>query len=293
MRPISIFIMKKLITFLSLSLILVGCIGEPKDSFPQTFKIKSPIQRGDIHIRISDATWQIFEDIQEIEPLFIEYDPTWKDGNVSKNVSAQFQYRPCDFNIGIVIYNVDISEMILAHEILHAKLIVQGHPFFYRVAFPANKIIANLENEIQHIQIYKTLSNMGFNSDSSRIKNWKKGTKIMHYEINKIPANTQQYVLNVIGASSTLGGLLRGINISEIRSRIPRIFSGGIDLGVQIFEESKKYDLTDKEEDFKFHLRVASLLKLTYQDTVVGKLDFEIRKRFYYDPLNGRLLSVR
>ena len=134
---------------------------------------------------------------------------------------------------------------------------------------------------------------MGFTSDFSDIKNWKKGTEMMHYEINKIPANAPQYALNVIGASSTLGGLLRGIDISEIRKRIPQILSGGIDLGAQIFEEANKYDLTDKEENFKFHLRVASLLKLTSQDAVVGKLDFKIRKRFYYDPLNGRLLSER
>ncbi len=134
---------------------------------------------------------------------------------------------------------------------------------------------------------------MGFTSDSKDQKNWKKGIEIMHSEITKIPTNAPQYTLNVIGATSTLGGLLRGIDIGEIRKRMPQEFCGGIDLGVQIFEEVNQYDLTNIEENFKFHIWVASLLKLTSHDTVIGKLDFHNRKRLYYDPIDGRLLTEK
>ena len=79
--------------------------------------------------------------------MTIEFDPTRRNGRVSENVLTHFSFNPSKFEIGIIIYEKNITEDILAHEALHAQKLVHGHPFFIPgVAFLRNpKLIANLE----------------------------------------------------------------------------------------------------------------------------------------------------
>ena len=47
--------------------------------------------------------------------------------------------------------------------------------------------------------------------------------------------------------------------------------------------------VSEKEENFKARIFVATALGLTVRDTLIGELDFRQRKRFYYDPNDGSL----
>ena len=100
-------------------------------------------------------------------------DLSHKKGTVSRNVRAQFGVVPSTFGIHITIYDENIDEETLAHEALHAYLMVEGFPFFYRRNFPEIKTISSLDNSIQHLYIFQVLENMGYSPRFSARRSWK------------------------------------------------------------------------------------------------------------------------
>ena len=272
---------------------VVGARNEINGVDNQPSEAPRRLKRDDLPIPVSDETWKVFEDIQKIHNMTIEFDPTWRNGKVSRNVLAQFSVNPSRFRIGIIIYCKNVTEDILAHEALHAQRIVRGHPFFLPVAFPERKTIQNLENEIQHFHIYELLTKMGFKSRQKDQERWRNGITILKTQIHKIPLQAPPYVLSVIGATNTLGGLVRGMDIRKIKKELPISLLPGISKGVQIYEELGRHDLSDSKENFKVRLSVASILGLTARDAVIERIDFLNRKRFLYDPISGNLLQVK
>ena len=271
-----------------------GCIYSAKEcnSYQEPIPKTTKLKRNDLPINVSDSIWQIFEDVQNVEHLEIQYDYSRKNGTVSENVSAQYSVLPSEYKHGIVLYTTQITERELAHEGLHSKMVVLGYPFFYRVKFPVHKSIANLENEIQHYLIYMELIELGITSKERDISSWRTGIEIMGTEIGKLPARVPDYVLNVMGATWTIGGLNRGISRDEISEKLPQRLSGGFSLGEQIYNRLREVNLLQFDENFQLHLWIASLLNLTADDLVIGTIDFQERNRKYYHPIDGRLLSI-
>lgn len=251
------------------------------------------MNRDDLPIAVSEQTWQIFEDVQKIQELFLEFDLERREGTVSENVLAQFSVLPSEFKIGITIYTKNITEEILTHEVLHARRIIQGYPFFYRVSFPETKTMSNLSNDIEHISVYETLEKMGFDPRPESLKEWKKGIEILRTNLDRIPQDAPSHVLDVIGASCTFGGLIRNLDIKEIEKIIPKRIKKGVSSGLKIHDELSKYNLSNKEDNFNALISVACILKLTLKDVVIGKLDFESRRRLYYNPNDGSLVDIK
>lgn len=247
------------------------------------------LNREDLPVKVSDKTWNIFEDIQEIQNLAIEFDPNRKNGTVSENVRAQYLLLPSKLQIGIVFYDKNITEEVLAHEALHVLYICQGHPFFYRNAFRITKAIENMESSIQHIHVYKILEMMGFNPKPEAQNNYLRGIEIFRKSLHKIPQHVREYELITLGAEFTLRGLVNGVDLPYIKENIPPRIKGGLTKGIEIYKELNKYNFSEKEENFKARIFVATALGLTVRDTLIGELDFRQRKRFYYDPNDGSL----
>ncbi len=284
------------ISFVYLCFVLsspIGCTESKSKTAQETLLKPNKIERESLPIKIEDSTWQIFEDVQSVEYLEIEYDYTRKNGSVSENVSAQYWVLPSEYRHGISIYTKNVEESVLIHEALHAKLMVLGYPFFYRVRFPEHKSIANLENEIQHFIISKAMSTIGVDSKKNDIASWITGAKIMDLEISKIPSSAPKYVLNLMGATSTLAGLNRGITNEEILGRLPQRLQGGFPLGVNIYNKLLETKMLDMEDNFRFHIWLALVLDLSSKDTVIGRIDFKNRNRKFYDPRDGKLLEIK
>ncbi len=246
--------------------------------------------RENLPVPVSDQTWKVFEEIQKVQSLTLEFDPNRKDGTVSDNVRAQYFVLPSKLKIGIVLYDKNVTEEVLAHEALHVLYICQGYPFFYRNVFRITKTIENIENSIQHIHIYKALEEMGFDPKPEARKNWIEGLEVFRKSLNKISQHANEYELNTLGAELTFTGLVSGIELQDIRVNIPPRIKGGLTSGVEIYNELKKYNLSEKEDNFKARIFVASTLGLTAKDTVIGALDFRNRIRFYFDPNDRSLL---
>jgi hypothetical protein len=248
------------------------------------------LSRENLPVRVSDRTWKVFEEIQKVQNLTLEFDFSRKNGTISDNVRAQYLLQPSRLKIGIVLYDKDVTEEVLAHEALHVLYICQGYPFFYRNVFRITKTIENIENSIQHMHIYKVLEEMGFNPRPEARKNWIEGLAVFQGSLQKIPQRADEYELRALGAEFTFSGLVNGIDLQEIRENIPPRIKGGLTSGVEIYNELKKYNLSEKEDNFKARIFVASTLGLTAKDTVIGELDFRNRIRSYFDPNDGSLL---
>lgn len=275
---------------------LYGCTNGSDNKYNSNRELYLSVQkinRRDLPVEVSDSTWKLFKEIQCIKPLVIEYDSTRNNGKVSNNVSAQYWLLPSNYKHGINIYTTEIDENDLMHEALHAKLMVIGYPFFYRVRFPEHKTIANIENEIQHYVIYNKMRKLGFAIRTEDVTDWKNGINILVSQMEKIPSNAPEYVLNVMGAAATLGGLNRGISLIEISERLPSRVKSGLDLGVKIYSNIKETNIDNTTDIFQLHTVIASLLELSSKDLVICVIDFKNNNRKYYDPLSGRLLTVK
>lgn len=255
---------------------------------------KMKLNRQDLPIEVSNEIWGIFEKVQEINPISIEIDPSRQNNTVSKNVLAQFGGIPSQFEIYITIYVKDqISQDLLAHEILHAYLIVNGFPFFYRNNFPEIKTINNLENLLQHVYVFQNLEEMGFEPQKSAQESWEEGVEILKNTVSEIPDDAPTYAINTIGAMWTLEGLMAGINITDIKSKLPARFHKTIPIGGKLLEELQKYDLSKQDDSFQAHLKIAKILGLTDRDAFIGILDFKEHKRSYYSINTGNLLITK
>ena len=195
--------------------------------------------------------------------------------------------------MGIVIYDADITEETLAHEALHALKVLQGYPMFVPRGFPERKTIINLDNEIQHFDIFARLEKMGFQTKANYQERWKQGIDNLKASMHIIPPDAPEYALDAVGAANTLGGLASGLELEEIKAILPTRIWGGVDKAVKIHEVSRKYDLTNNDHNFVLHLRIASILELTREDVISGIMHFENRKRSFYDPVSGKLLYTK
>jgi hypothetical protein len=283
---------------LSLPIIFGACNGtEPATSrtkeTSRALEEAPKLTRTDLPIPVSDSTWLLFEQILEIENIAIDFDPTWQNGNVSRNVSSQFWFTPAKYKMGIVIYDRNISEETLAHEALHALKVLQGYPMFVPRGFPERKTIINLDNELQHFDIFERLEKMGFHARTAYRKRWREGIEYLNASMHIIPPDAPRYTLDVVGAANTLGGIASGMDIEEIRTILPTRLLGGVDKAVKIHEVSRKYDLTNNNHNFELHLRIASILELTREDVIIGIMNFENRNRSFYDPVSGKLLYTK
>ena len=232
---------------------------------------------------ISEETWQIIEDVQEINPITITYDPTRFGGKFSDNITASFGTK-VNFETHIFIYTTKIKEESLAHEALHAKRQVNAYPSFYQSGnFP---VISQLENSIEHLYIFQELESMGF---KPRIQDrWRKTMEISNtQDLTDFP----QEVIDTAAAAFVLDGLMYGVDMKEIKEKIHPMLRSSIDKGLRIYEELKKYDLSDKEKVFEAKLKVASMLGLTKNEIAILKMDFTEHKKHYYNPITGELLG--
>ena len=237
---------------------------------------------------IGEETWQIIEDIQDINPITIKYDPTRFNGELSENIMASFAVNYKNFETYILIYSPDITEQSLAHEALHAKMMVNSYPNFHQSGnFP---VIDALDNSIQHLYIFQFLESMGLKPRIKGKQGWRKGIELLNTREDL--ADASQKVIDTAAATWTLDGLMYGVNIEEIKQIIHPGLRRSIDKGVQIYGGLREYDLSDKEEAFEARLRVASILGLTKHRIVILKMDFKEHKKYYYDPINGELLRT-
>ncbi|MDA2930753.1 hypothetical protein MYX84_12555 [Acidobacteria bacterium AH-259-O06] len=247
------------------------------------------MKRDALPIKVSDQVWNLIEEIQVIEPLQLKIDLTRRNGKVSPNVAAQFRFHSSTFEIRILLYEQNLSEEILAHEVLHAwKLVVGGHPRFYRNRFFETKTIDNLEGPIQHQHIFQVLEKMGFDPIPGAKEDWERGIKILLKESEKIPLDRSQRELTVMGATYALGGLVAGLDSEQVRQAIPPRLRQGVDKAVEIHKELSKADLTTMQENFRIRRRIASILDLTISDAVIRRFDFKVRSSYAYDPVSGQ-----
>lgn len=267
----------------------VGCRRMRNDSTGDNEKL----QRDELPIKVSDETWKVFQEIIKIQNIEIEFDPTWRNSTVSKNVKAQFWVLPSEFKIGINIYDKNITEETLIHEALHAKYCVNGYPCLFLNKFPVKKEISNLSNSIDHIEIFNYLENIGFNPRKDAQQEWTNSIKLLDESINRFPPNASLHVLKIMGAINTFDALVKGVNEEVIKENLHHRIIDGFDLGINIFNEIQQYDLSKIDEKFDAFIRICSILGLTKNNVVIGKLDFYNRKRSYFDPNIGLLLEAK
>ena len=267
------------------ALLILILVGFSLTSLADCFGQKQMLKRADLPITVSDQVWNLIEQVQAIEPLQLQIDHTRRDGQVSANVDAQFGFNPRTLEIGIWLYGQELSEHLLAHEVLHAwRLVVQGYPKFYLKNL---KFIGNLDNTIEHQHIFQALEAMGFEAIAEAREDWEHGVLVMNELGDRMTAGKSTRELIILGAITALDPLMVGLSPDKVRQDMLPKLRQGVDKAVEINEELRKADLTDMEENFRVRQRIASILGLTAQDAVIMKFDFKVRGTYSYDPVSG------
>jgi len=247
---------------------------------------KQMLKRADLPIAVRDEVWNLIEQVQAIEPLQLKIDPTRRDGTVTPNVDAQFWFNPRTLEIGILLYEPEPSEHLLAHEVLHAwRTVVQGFPRVYPKDL---QFLAMLDNSIQHQHIFQVLEEMGFEAIAEAREEWERGVLVMNELGDRMTAGKSTRELIILGAITALDGLMVGLAPEKVRQDLLPKLRQGVDKAVEINEELSKTDLTDMQENFTIRQRIASILGLTAKDAVIMKFDFKVRGVYSYDPVSGK-----
>lgn len=249
--------------------------------------------RQNLPIQVSDRTWDIFKEIIKIKNVEIEYDPTWNNNSVSKNVKAQYWILPSEFRFGITIYDQEVTEETLIHEALHSKFIAYGYPFLYPTKFPVKKEIYNLYNSIDHLEIFNFLENLGFTPRLNARAKWESNMEVLGKFIDNFPPHATSLTFKILGAIETFGALNLKIKKDIVKSNLHFKISSGFNLGMKIFYAIKEFDLLKKDEKFDALLKICSLIGFTKEDLFICKIDFERKKRLYFNPENGVLMEIR
>jgi len=164
-------------------------------------------------------------------------------------------------------------------------LVVQGYP---RFSIRNLKVIGNLESTIQHQHIFQALEEMGFDPKARARKDWEHGVLVMHELGKRLTDGKSTRELMVWGATTTLEGLMAGVDAEQVRQDMLPKFRQGVDKAVEIHKELSKANLTDMQENFRVRQRIASILGLTAQDAVIMKYDFRVRGVYSFDPVSGK-----
>jgi len=251
------------------------------------------MERSELPLEVREDVWKIVEEFQKIIDVPIEYDPTWNNGKVTKNVSAQFVLN----DIGkpsIVYYTKKISEQTIAHEILHAKRII--NKFFILRNNTNEKVmsttIVNFGNVIEHIIVYEWLKKLGFNIRLECIKGWKEFNDILTNDLNNPKTDISKKLLKLLGTKHMLSGIINGVDITEIKEKSHPKIKKYLHIGEEIYNESKKYDLENHKENFEFLLKLSSILNLTTKEARIQTGDFESGKFYYLDPTTGKSIGI-
>jgi len=240
-------------------------------------------------IKVRDEVWAIVENIQKVIPLELEFDLSRRCGKVTKNVTAQFSLN--NFVPKIRIFSNDVTELSLAHEVLHAKRVIDGHPVLYRTKFPLMMVIDNLQNTIEHIVIYHELEKLGFEVRTHSIIKWRKDIEIIRSSLDKLKIEHPKNVLNLIGAASTFSGLVDGIELKEIEEKMDSRVKDGIANGRLIYDVLLEYNLVDKDDNFRALLKLSNLLGITRNYSGITIINYITNTWYDFNPENGQQLS--
>jgi hypothetical protein len=245
----------------------------------------------DLPVSVSYEVWTIFSEVINIQPLFLDYTTYDLNKGVTKNINAQFVLL--EGNLIIEIFNKEkISEEILAHEALHAKIFIEGFPIFkWNSELLKIQPFNNLENNIQHVMIFDYLEKLGFISRQEYAEKFKReGLYLRFNKINLTPGTTKEHI-SILIATGTFSGLITGLNSIEVIQYIKKGFEKDIEKGTRLYIESKKYNLWDKKDNFDYHLSVSEILGLNKEivEILIYNAENKIIKRF--DPISGKLLN--
>jgi len=241
------------------------------------------LERGDLPIPVSDPVWDLIMEVQAIAPLQLI---TRRRDKAPSNRDAESSFDPKIFEIGIGLYD-NITEALIAHEVLHAWLRVKGYPRFSVIN---KRGLGNFENLIQHYYIFEKLKEMGFDPIPQAQEDWEEGVVIMRgLENSYRKLKTRDLILR--GTLAALDGLMAELDFEKVRGDIITAFRPGVDSAVKVYQELTEADLTDIQEHFELYRSIASILDLTSADAVIKKNDFEARTTYTYDILSGEEIT--
>lgn len=158
------------------------------------------LKRGDLPIPVSDPVWDLIKEVQVIAPLQLI---TRRRDKAPSNRDAESSFHPKTFEIGIWLYD-NITEELIAHEVLHAWLRVKGYPRFSVI----NKGgLGDFENLIQHYYMFEKLKEMGFDPIPQAQEGWEEGVVIMRGLENRY-RKLKTRDLTLRGTVAALDGLI-------------------------------------------------------------------------------------
>ena len=181
-----------------ISLVGLSLISPISRGHAQEHAGQDMLKRNELPIEVSEQVWRLIEEVQRIQPLKLELDPTRKNGRISENVDSQFGFNN-KFEIGIFIYTTELSEDLLAHEVLHAwRMVVKGFPRFVGRGLGR---INSLESVIQHQHIFEMLAGMNLDPLERARRDWEHGLLVTYENRGRIITRLSPRDLAVTGVT--------------------------------------------------------------------------------------------
>lgn len=210
-----------------------------------------------------------------------------------KDLKAQLRLFLPEFRIEINVFGETIHEEVITHEILHAYMLVMGLPFILRFQFPIQGCITDLENIIQHFYIFNKMEKIGFTAYREAKKDWEQQVPFFSRAARNISVLENDEVIDAVGVTFTLGGIITGITKPQIAPITPQRFKKSLSISQELLEILEKYNLMKYEDAFKLRMEVCSKIGLKSEQVVIGVLDFSACKAKYYNIETGKLIVVK
>lgn len=255
-------------------------------------RTEGKFERHHLPVKVRPDVWKLLQSVDAVQPIkFIKNIPPEK--KPQEGLKAQLRLYLPEFKIHIHFYGGTICEEVITHEILHAYMLLIGLPFILKHGFPVEGCICDLENIIQHYYIFQKMENIGFTPYLDAQKIWQKHVPLFCEAARDIPAWATDEVINTIGVTFVLGGIVTGECKYRIASITPQLFYKSHSISQELYESLIKYDLMKYEEAFQLRMEVCSKIGLRNEHAVISVLDFSAHKAKFYNIETGELIAVK
>ena len=251
-------------------------------------------EREDLPIPVRDEVWDLFLEVRAITPVVFIFDPTRRNGAAQEGVFAEAFHKPETSEVGINIFVHNVTEGILAHEIIHLLMIVRGEPYLIPDDDDGTPdwlgpVLNLITNSVQHIKILRFCEKIGLDHPDLR-EMWFSEMRDVNRQVSAHD-EPEQY-LRLYGSYKTFRGLVSDIPGEEIFQCLHPALRSGFDDGLRAYQEISTIDVYDREFNFKALLCVGRIFKLSTFHALLESTNFILGEQKRYDPGTGKLVHT-
>lgn len=249
-------------------------------------------EREDLPIPVRDEVWDLFLEVRAITPVVLIFDGSRRNGAAQEGVFAEVFHEPETSEVGIYSYVHNVTEGILAHEIIHLLMIVRGEPYLIPDDDAPDWLgpVLNLvTNSVHHIKIVRFCEKIGLDHPDMR-EMWFSEMRDVNREVAD-QDEPEQY-LRLYGSYKTFRGLVNNVRGEEIFHCLHPTLRSGFDDGLKAYQEISAIDRYDREFNFKALLCIGTIFKLSTFHALLESSNFIHRVRKRFDPGTGKLVNT-